>query len=169
MRKSIQNLFQKGLNNSLRLPDRNNFSYRGSWIGVHNNTVMDSFHLGDFSSAIYQVTVEYSSQEKEIMQLSVVARPGEASATVFGRATIGNNLINLSVQVDETLCKVIVNPASVNYNGAKLIFHATYAETIHPLEAPAILVDGSTEDSGINTFDSTFDTFDNTNVTFDRV
>lgn len=169
MNKTVQNLFKKGPNNTINLPDRNSFSFRGSWVGVHNNTVMDSWHVGEFSSAVYQITVEFDSNEKETMQLSVVARPAEASFNVYGRASINNELINLSVEVDDTLCKIIVNPSDRIWQGAKLIFHATYAETIHPLTAPGLVEDTSTaDDDGINTFDSVNRTFDNTAITFDR-
>jgi len=169
MIKTVTNLFKKGPNNTINLPDRNNFSFRGRWLGVYNNTVMDSWHVGDFSSAIYQITVEFDSNEKEIMQLSVVARPEVASYNVFGRSSIANELVDISVEVDETLCKVIVNPSARIWQGAKLIFHATYAETIHPLTAPGLVADTSTaDDDGINTFDSVNRTFDNTTITFDR-
>jgi len=169
MNKTVHNLFKKGPNNTIHLPDRNSFSFRGSWIGVHTNTVMDSWHVGDFSSAIYQITVEFDSNEKETMQLSVVARPAEAAFNVYGRAAINNELITIGVEVDDTLCKIIVNPSERIWQGAKLVFHATYAETIHPLTAPGLVADTSTaDDDGINTFDSITRTFDNTSITFDR-
>ena len=68
MNKLLTNLFSKGANNTIHLPDRPSFSYKGSWIGVQYNTVVDSFHLGEYSSAVYQITVEFDSNEKEIMQ-----------------------------------------------------------------------------------------------------
>jgi len=168
MNKTTQNLFKKGSNDSIHLAERSNFSYRGNWLGVHNNTVMDSFHVGQISSAIYQITVEFDSNNKEILQLSVVARPDRASFNVYGRSSLSNDLINISVTVDHTICKVIVNPADTIYAGAKLIFHATYAETIHQLVAPSAVADTSTDTGSINTFDETGGTFDNTAVTFDR-
>ena len=168
MNKTVSNLFKKGTNDSIHLADRSNFSYRGNWIGVHNNTVMDSFHVGQISSGIYQITVEFDSNEKEIMQLSVVARPDLATFNVYGRSSLNNELIDISVTVDHTLCKIIVNPASNIYAGAKLIFHATYAETIHQLVSPSAVADVSTDTGSINTFDETGGTFDNTAVTFDR-
>lgn len=170
MNKLLSNLFSKGQNNTILLPNASSFSYKGNWIGVHYNTVMDKWHLGDFSSAIYQITVEFDSNEKEIMQLSVVARPDRAVASIFGRSSINQELITLSVTVDESICKVHVAPSSNTWVGAKLIFHATYAKTIHPLTPPAIVADTSTiEADGINTFDSIDRTFDATNVTFDKV
>ena len=82
MSKLLTNLFKKGSNNTIELPERSSFSYKGHWIGVQYNTIMDSFHVGEFSSAVYQITVEFDSNEKEIMQLSVVARPDRAVANI---------------------------------------------------------------------------------------
>ena len=171
MTKLLNNLFTKGANNTIHLPDRSSFSYRGSWIGVQYNTVIDSFHVGEYSSAMYQITVEYDSNEKEIMQLSVVARPDRAVASIFGRSSINQELVNLSVTVDESICKINASPTANTYAGAKLIFHATYAKTIHQLTPPAIVAETSSveESDGINTFDATNTYFDNTNITFDKV
>ena len=170
MNKLFSNLFSKGLNNSIFLQDRPNFSYKGNWLGVHYNTVMDQFHVGDFSSAIYNITVEYDSNEKEILQLSVVARPDRAVASVFGRSSINQELITINVNVDESICKVMVHPSANIYTGAKLIFHATYAKTIHQLTPPTFVADTSTEEAdGINTFDSIDTSMDATNITFDKV
>jgi len=169
MNKTVHNLFKKGSNNTINLPDRSSFSYRGRWIGVYNDTVMDSWHVGEFSSANYQITVEFDSNEKETMQLSVIARPAQASFNLYGRASIANELIDVSVTVDDTLLKVLVSPTERIWQGAKLVFHATYAEAIHPPTAPGLVADTSTaDDDGINTFDSVSRTFDNTTITFDR-
>lgn len=170
MNKLLSSLFSKGINNTILLPKQSSFSYKGNWIGVHYNTVMDQWHVGDFSSAVYQITVEFDSNEKEIMQLSVVARPDRAVASIFGRSSINQELINLSVTVDESICKIHVEPSARSWVGAKLIFHATYAKTIHQLTPPAIVADvSSVEADGINTFDSVDTTFDKTNITFDKV
>lgn len=170
MNKLTQNFFSKGANNTLRLNNKSSFSYRGSWVGVHPNTVIDTFHVGEFSSAIYQITVEYDAFEKEIMQLSVVARPGKATATIFGRSSIENELIDIDVTVDDSMVKIIASPKSLIYSGSKLIYHATYAEIINPIVAPPLSAQDSTvEDTGINTFDSDAVKLDNTNKTFDEV
>ena len=170
MNKFLTNLFSKGPNNTISLPDRSSFSYRGSWVGVHYNTIVDKFHLGEFSSAIYQITVEFDSNEKEIMQLSVVARPDRAVANIFGRSSINQELVNLSVTVDQSVVKINASPTSNTYAGAKLIFHASYAQSINKLSPPAIVADTSTApSSGINTFDSLDNKFDATNITFDKV
>lgn len=169
MSKTLANLFRKGLKNTISLPNSSSFSFKGSWIGVHNDVLMDSWHVGDFSSAVYQITVERDSNEKEIMQMSVIARPEEAAYNIYGRSTIGHELVEFTVTVDESILKIHVSPTAQVYTGSKLIFHATYAETIHPLTAPALVADVSTaDDDGLNTFDASSRTFDNSAITFDR-
>lgn len=170
MNKFLSNIFSKGLNNTILLPNQSSFSYKGNWVGVYRNTVMDKFHVGDFSSAIYQITVEHDSNEKEIMQLSVVARPDRAVASIFGRSSINLELINVEVTVDESLCKILVSPKETQYQGSKLIYHATYAKTINQLTPPAFVAEVSTEEpTGINTFDSIDNSMDATTITFDKV
>ena len=178
MIKFIQNLFKPGKNKTIQLPDRTSFSFKGHWTGVQygtvidqfHETVIDQFHVGDFSSAIYMIVAEFDSNEKEVMQLSVVARPGEATASIFGRSSINQELITLSVTVDDSIVKIKADPKSSAYAGTKIQFHATYAQTIHQLSAPALIVADSTEEaSGINTFDATTETFDVNDVTFDKV
>jgi len=170
MNKFIQNLFKTGKNRTVKLSDRTSFSFKGHWTGVQYGTVIDQFHVGEFSSAIYMIVAEFDSNEKEVMQLSVVARPGEATASIFGRSSINQELITLSVTVDDSIVKIKADPKSSVYAGTKVQFHATYAETIHQLQAPALIVADSTEEaSGINTFDATTETFDANDVTFDKV
>ena len=170
MNKFLTNQFGKGPNNSLYLSDRSNFAFRGKWIGVQYNTIMDKWHLGDFKSAHYQISVEYGSNEAETMQISVIARPDRAVVNIYGRSSINQELINISATVDASVVYLNVEPKSASYAGAKLIFHASYAQSINKLSPPAIVADTSTApSSGINTFDSLDNKFDATNITFDKV
>jgi len=168
MNKPTQNLFTIGKNNTIKMNNRSAFSYRGQWISLFPNTVLDTFHVGDFSSANYFITAEFGSNEKETLYMNVVARPEQASFAVFGRASINQELFTISVTADASICKVILSPSSLIYQGTKVIFTAQYAETINPLEPPAIVLADSTDTAlGINTFDETTGTFDTTSVTFD--
>ena len=118
---------------------------------------------------MYQVAVEFDSNEKETMQISVVARPDRAVVSIFGRATINQELIDITAAVDASSVYLYGSPKTRSYLGSKVTFHATYAQAIHQLTPPAIVADTSTEETtGINTFDAITSTFDKTNVTFDR-
>ena len=119
---------------------------------------------------MYQVAVEFDSNEKETMQISVVARPDRAVVSIFGRATINQELIDITAAVDASSVYLYGSPKTRSYLGSKVTFHATYAQAIHQLTPPAIVADTSTApSSGINTFDSLDNKFDATNITFDKV
>lgn len=120
---------------------RANSSYGKQWKQIYTNTEIDSWHVGEFSSASYHITVEFDSNQKETMQVLVVARPDHASYTVFGRTSIQDELITLSASVNSNKMILTASPASSEFTGAKAIFSATYAETINPLSLPTTVVD----------------------------
>ena len=72
MNKQLNNLLSKGQNNTIELSNRSSFSFKGNWIGVYPSTVMDKWHVGDFSSVIYQITVEFGSNEKETIPVNPI-------------------------------------------------------------------------------------------------
>lgn len=127
--------FLRGPNNTFRLNHRYP-SFGRPWTRVYADTLIDSWFVGDFSSANYHITVEFDSNQKETMQVLVVARPEHASFTVYGRTSIQDELITLSATV--TASKLYLTASSTNsaFDGAKVIFTATYAETISQLAKP---------------------------------
>ena len=141
---NINKHITNGSNNTLKLINGTNFSYKGSWIQVYPNTEIDRWYVGDYSSANYTITVEFNSNKKEILQVLVVARPDQASLTVFGRTSIDDSLVNITATVNNSYVSVIANATDTSFLGSKLIFHAMYAETITPLAVSALtsFVDG---------------------------
>lgn len=114
-------------------------SYGRHWISVYTNTVIDEWFVGDFSSASYHITVDFDSNQKETMQVLVVARPDYASYTIFGRTSIQNELITLSATVTASKLYLTASSTSNAFNGAKVIFTANYAETINQLSVPTTI------------------------------
>lgn len=115
-----------------------NHSYGKQWVQIYNNTPIDIWNVGQFSSAIYHITIEYDSNQKETLQASVIARPDHASYTVYGRVSIQDELITISVNVDSN--KLTLSATSnPNFLGARLTFTATYAETNTPLLVPTVV------------------------------
>ena len=125
-----------GAKNTLRVINGTNFAFKGNWKQVYENTIVDQFHVGDFSSAIYTITVEFDSNKKEAMQVMACARPDQATITVFCKAGIDDALIQLSASVNDSIFSLIANPASTNLAGSKLTYHVNYTETINALTAP---------------------------------
>lgn len=141
--------FLKGSKNTVRL-NRSGLAYGRPWVQVYADTILDEWYVGDFSSASYHITVEFDSNQKETMQVLVIARPGHASYTVFGRTSIQDELITISASVNSSKMILTANPASLAYTGAKVIFTASYSETITPLALP-IAVAGSSDGGGSET------------------
>ena len=125
--------FKQSPQNKLSLKNNTQLAYKGAWIQVYPNTVIDRWYVGDYSSANYTITVEFNSNKKEVLQVLIVARPDQASVTVFGRTSIDDSLVNISATVNDSYVDVVANATDTSFIGSKLIFYAMYAETITPL------------------------------------
>jgi len=135
--------FLQGLKNTLRLQNGVNFSYKGPWIGINENTIIDEWYVGDFMAAEYTIVVDISNTRKEMIKCLIVAGPENANLTVYGRTNLNENLIELSAIVNASKVSLIANPTSSpdgsTYDnsslllGSKLIFSANYYHTINDL------------------------------------
>jgi hypothetical protein len=135
--------FLQGIKNTLRVQNGVNFAYKGPWVSVFPNTVIDEWYMGDFMAAEYTIVVDVGNFRKEIIKALVVAGPETANVTVYGRTNLGENLIDLAVAVNTSRVQLIINPANSvsdsSYDdsaillGAKAIFSATYYHTINDL------------------------------------
>lgn len=136
---NFNNFFSQGVNSTLRIKQGTNWAYKGQWLQVFNDTEIDRWYVGDFSSASYQITIEFGSNKKEIINALVVARPDEASLVIYGRVSIDDPLITLTATVNNSYLSLKASPSDASFAGAKLIFLATYAETINDLTNPSAL------------------------------
>jgi hypothetical protein len=135
--------FLQGLKNTLRLQNGVNFSYKGPWVAVTENTVIDEWYVGDFMAAEYTIVVDVGNIRKEVIKCLVIAGPERANLTIYGRTNLNENLIDLSATVNASKLSLIANPASSpdgsTYDnstlllGSKLIFSANYYHTINEL------------------------------------
>ena len=114
-----------------------NLSYNGPYSVVEDGLVLDKFHVNTFSSAEYTISVDYDTNNKEILKVLVAASPNQSSLTIYGRSNLGNNLIKLNSTVDNSLVSITVDPADKSatekYSGSKIIFGATYFATQNAL------------------------------------
>ena len=104
---------------------------------MEDGLVLDKFHVNTFSSAEYTISVDYDTNNKEILKVLVAASPNQSSLTIYGRSNLGNNLIKLNSTVDNSLVSITVDPADKSatekYSGSKIIFGATYFATQNAL------------------------------------
>lgn len=123
--------FLPGLNGTLRFNNGVNLSYKGPWVAVLPNTVIDEFYVGDFMAAEYTICVDGGNINKEIVKCLVVAGPSEAAVTVYGRTSLQQDMISLNASVDNSRLTLTASPISAG--AKKLIFSVTYYHTINEL------------------------------------
>lgn len=133
---NLTQYFTAGPHGTLGIRPGSNFSYKGEYLQVFNNTEIDRWFVGAFSSATYFLTVEFDSNQKETLQVLVVARPDYASFTVYGRTSIDDQLIIIDATVNSSWLSLTASPTDPAYAGARISVFATYAETMLPLSIP---------------------------------
>ena len=130
---NFASFFSKNVKNTFLFKNGTNIAYKGPWILVYPDTVVDEWYVGDFMSAEYTISVDFGNTEKEIIKCLLVAGPNSAAVTVFGRSNLNSNLVDFTATVNASKVSLIVNPSSSLVNGSKLIYSATYYHTINDL------------------------------------
>jgi hypothetical protein len=129
----ISKYFGQGVKNTLYLKNGVNFYHKGPWVQVFEDTEIDRWYVGDFCSASYQVSAEFGSNKKETLQILVVARPDQANYTIYGRASIDDPLVDISVSVNNGYLSLKMSASDPAYLGTKVIYIASYAGTVNTL------------------------------------
>lgn len=124
--------FMNGLSSTIRLKNGVNFSYKGPWVQLEPNTVIDEWYHGDFMAAEYAICVDAGNVEKEFLKAVVVAGPSQAKLNIFSRVTLNNELITITASVNSSKISLIANPSAF-IGTKKLIFSSIYYETINEL------------------------------------
>ena len=133
---NFSSFFTTGARGALKFINKPSMSYKGNWVQVFPDTEIDRWHVGEFSSASYLITVEFGSNKKEVMHVTVIARPDQASYNVYGRTTIDDELITFNATVNNSWLSLKVSPTDTLFTGAKLTVFSIYGETINPVEPP---------------------------------
>jgi len=129
----VSQLFGKGPRNTLLLKNGLNFSVGTNFTAIRNNTVIDKWPFTSVSAAEYTIFVDFNTANKEIIRCLVVGGPETATVTIYGRANLGNELINLNAVVNYTNIQLLASASSSAYNDSKITFQATYFETLNPV------------------------------------
>lgn len=122
----LSKYIKKGLRNTLLLANNSHFSYAGRWQEVYTDLAIDRWHMGDFASAEYTITVELGRDKKEVIKCLLTASPNEASVVVYGRTSTVSDLVNVTATVTNSYVELILNPKTDAEKGAKAFFAATY-------------------------------------------
>lgn len=114
----------------------NYLSTQPKTVTIYNNTEIDRWFVGDVASAMYYITVEFDSNQKETLQVLVIARPEQASYTIYGRTSIEHELIDIDASVTTSWLSLTASPKDPSYASAKLTYSVSYTRTINPLGIP---------------------------------
>ncbi len=134
---NLLNFFGKGQQNSLLIKNNGCFSHNGPWVQVYEETLIDRWHVGDFSTAEYTISVDLDAENKEIIKALVTANVNKASVVVFARNNTNKDLVEIAVSVNQSYVDVKLTPAvstdSTPNDGAKAFFTASYFHTQNSL------------------------------------
>ena len=119
----LDKFFSKGLKDSVLLTG--SMSHNGPWKQAYADTLIDRFHVSDFSSAEYTISADYDKDNKEIIKVLVTASVDDASVIIYARNNLGTNLIDVSATVNQSYVDIIVNPTT-SKEGSKIIYTAQY-------------------------------------------
>tara|TARA_B100000886_G_scaffold306743_1_gene239293 strand:- start:202 stop:597 length:396 start_codon:yes stop_codon:yes gene_type:complete len=125
----LDKFFSKGLKDSVLLTG--SVSHNGPWKQAYADTLIDRFHVSDFSSAEYTISADYDKDNKEIIKVLVTASVDDASVIIYARNNLGTNLIDVSATVNQSYVDIIVNPTT-SKEGSKIIYTAQYYQNQNP-------------------------------------
>jgi hypothetical protein len=148
---NFSDYFIKGLRNTLKFKNGLNLSFKGTELQIPKATVIDTWFVGEFSTATYDIIAEYSHDDVEHVTLEVTTRVGQVSIVDHGRTNLGRDLIKFSAVIDNSKVDVIATPYYQDDGitplvNVKLTFKATYSERIIPSSIPT--TNGQTSNAG---------------------
>lgn len=129
---NIANYFKEGIKKTLLVRNNGATSHNGPWKQVYTNTQVERWHAGEFSTAEFTISIDYDNANKEIVKAIVAVGVDYANLSVVGRSNLGNDLIDLSVTVNQSYVDLLIT-AKTGYEGAKFIFTANYFQNQNPL------------------------------------
>ena len=143
----MQNLTKyltEGIKNTLLFKNNSGTSHNGPWKQIYENTQLDRWHVGDFSSVEYTISADYDVNNKEIIKVLITASRDRASIVIYARNNTLTDMLTVSATVNDSYVDVILNPIIVvedidqgilgqDYTGVKVIHTAQYFHTQTPL------------------------------------
>jgi len=150
----ISKFFRKGQNNTIEFRGGSNLSYAGpSATLVENGTELDRWYVGSYFGVEYTIACDVNSARKEIIKCLCTASTSTANIVIYGRSNLGNDLLQLEVEVTDAYFKLMAYPKvqedSTNIAGAKVIHSANYYAT---LNEPGPVIAGSSSSAYAPTY-----------------
>tara|TARA_B100000900_G_scaffold416271_1_gene450848 strand:- start:20001 stop:21698 length:1698 start_codon:yes stop_codon:yes gene_type:complete len=141
----ISKFFRKGQNNTIEFRGGSNLSYAGPSASlVENGTELDRWYVGSYFGVEYTIACDVNSARKEIIKCLCTASTSTANIVIYGRSNLGNDLLQLEVEVTDSYFRLLAYPRvqedSTSIAGAKIIHSANYYAT---LNEPGPVIAGS--------------------------
>ena len=99
---NIANYFKEGIKKTLLVTNNGATSHNGPWKQAYTNTQVERWHAGEFSSAEFTISIDYNNANKEIVKCIVAVGVDYANLSLVGRSNLGNDLVDLSVTVNQS-------------------------------------------------------------------
>ena len=134
----ITKYITKGLQNTLLFKNTTGTSHNGPWKQVYSDTLLDRWHVGEFSSVEYTISADFDVDNKEIIKVLITASRDQASVVIYARNNTVNDILDVSATVNDSYVDVVLNPVidaevGTNFTSAKVIYTAQYFHTQTPL------------------------------------
>lgn len=137
---NLKKYLTDGLKNTLLFRNNAGTSHNGPWKQVYTDTLLDRWHVGDFSSVEYTISADFDVDNKEIIKVLITASKDQASVVVYARNNTYNSMLTVTATVNDSYVDVILNPIIVtgdveldilpqDYTGTKVIYTAQYFHT----------------------------------------
>jgi len=101
---NILKFFSQGRKDSILFKNNGAVSHNGPWKQIYTDTLLDRWHVGEFSSAEYTISVDLDNNDKELVKCLITAGLDIASVIVYARSNLGRNLVEITAEVNDKLC-----------------------------------------------------------------
>jgi len=134
---NLMKYLSQGMKNTVLFRNNAGTSHKGPWKQLYENTLLDRWHVGDFATVEYTISADFDRDNKEIIKALVTASVDRASVVIYARNNTLNDMIDVSVTVNDSYVDVSVTPIidselSTNFTGTKVIFTGQYFHTVNP-------------------------------------
>lgn len=132
----ITKYFRRGQNQTIEFRNGTNLSYAGpTFTLVEAGTELDRWYVGSYFGVEYTIACDVNSERKEIIKCLCTATTSKANIVVYGRSNLGDDLMQLEVEVTDAYFKLVAYPRvqddSTAIQGAKIIYSANYYATLN--------------------------------------
>lgn len=130
---NLTNFFTKGLKDTLLLRNNGGISHNGPWISLTHTTLLDRWHVNDFSSVDYTISVDFDTKNKEIVKFLVTATADDAHIVEYARNSTNIDIVTVDAIIGNSYVDIIVTPKISKVIGAKVLYTAQYFQNQNPL------------------------------------